>query len=1163
MTSTSEETASSSRECLRVALVEDNDRDAEIIVRELANAGYEVACTRVESETQYLSALDAAPDVIICDYSLPHFDAMRALDLLVSRELEIPFILVSGTIGEDKAVLSIRRGADDYLLKDRLNRLGTAVRQALEIRRTRLERKLALDALRQSELDYRQLVDTLPIAMYSTDSRARIVRFNEAAVELWGRRPDPGDTIYECSRELFDLEGEVIPKAQWPTARVLSEHRALFGAEFVVERPDRTRRHVISHPHPVFNESHVLTGVVSLVLDVTALKQAQQALLASQQFAQATIDSVSAEICVLDETGKIIAVNLAWRTFCEENHSRPEECNDFLGGNYLEAAKKAFGPDALDAAAMVIGIRDVMDGSIPEFTLEYPCHTPTRQRWFQARVTRFHDGSRNVAIAHENISDRKQAMSVLQASAEAQRQLAQQLDSKRARLVAAQRVAKIGSWETDLGTLSVSWSEETYRIHEINPARFHPTHEGFLGMVHPDDREAVDTAFTESRNMRDPQVIEHRLLLADGRIKYVEERWQTLFDVDGHAIRSIGTCQDVTERKQSELKIARLNRVYAVLSQINALIVRVRERGELFRESCRIVVEEGGFRMAMIGIVDREKKKMIPVATAGKDEELLEVTKKILNSDEDASKALVTRVIREKVAIISNDSERDSRNLLRERYARAGVRSLAVLPLMVEGEAVGILALYAREKDFFHDEEMKLLTELADDVAYAIDYIGKQERLDYLASYDLLTGLANRHRFLERLANCASLATIEGRRLALFLIDLERFKNINDTLGQPAGDALLRQVAAWLTEYVGDVNQVARIGADQFAVALREGMPSADLASQLESMIAAFLEHPFGLAGDMYRVAAKFGAAIFPDDGADVETLFKNAEAAMKKAKAGGHRHLFFTQKMTESVAHRLVLENQLRQALQNDEFLLHYQPKVSLGSGEITGVEALIRWNDPRTGLVPPAEFIPILEETGLIYEVGQWALRQSLKDYLRWRDTGLNAVCIAVNVSPLQLRHPGFIAAIEQIVGVDAHAAKGLELEITEGMIMDDMKQAVSSLDAIRALGIRIAIDDFGTGFSSLSYLSTLPIDTLKIDRVFVTGMATDPHGLSLVSTIINLAHSLELKVVAEGVETDEQSKLLKLLKCDEMQGYLFSKPVPADVLEVRFLAQPPKAK
>ncbi len=267
--------------------------------------------------------------------------------------------------------------------------------------------------------------------------------------------------------------------------------------------------------------------------------------------------------------------------------------------------------------------------------------------------------------------------------------------------------------------------------------------------------------------------------------------------------------------------------------------------------------------------------------------------------------------------------------------------------------------------------------------------------------------------------------------------------------------------------------------------------------------------------------------------------MFKNAEAALKKAKASGARYLFYTKKMTEAVADNLTLENQLRHAIDNEEFVLYYQPKVNLASGKVTSAEALIRWNDPHTGLVPPDRFIPILEETGLIHEVGRWALHQAIADNLRWRNAGLAAVRIAVNVSPLQLRDPGFIDEIEQGIAIDAHAAEGLELEITESMIMEDIEHNIATLQAIRAMGITIAIDDFGTGFSSLNYLAKLPMDTLKIDRSFVIEMAA-PEGLALVSTIIIVAHALKLKVVAEGVETEEQSRQLRSLNCDEMQGY-----------------------
>jgi EAL domain-containing protein (putative c-di-GMP-specific phosphodiesterase class I) len=332
---------------------------------------------------------------------------------------------------------------------------------------------------------------------------------------------------------------------------------------------------------------------------------------------------------------------------------------------------------------------------------------------------------------------------------------------------------------------------------------------------------------------------------------------------------------------------------------------------------------------------------------------------------------------------------------------------------------------------------------------------------------------------------------------------------------------------------------------------------AAELRQLVEQEMAAFVDHPYRVNDAVFRLAIKAGIATFPDDGENIDILFNNAEAALKKAKISNSRYLFYAQSMNKTVSENLTLENRLREALDKEEFVLHYQPKINLVSGKITGAEALIRWNDPRTGLVAPGRFIPILEETGLINDVGRWALRKALEDGLRWRAAGLAAMRIAVNVSSLQLRNPDLVAEIKDLVDSEPHAADGLELEITESLIMENVAQNIDSLRAIRALGVTIAIDDFGTGFSSLAYLAKLPVDTLKIDRSFVLDMTVGPEGLALVSTIINLAHSLKLKVVAEGVETDEQSRLLRLLGCDEMQGFLFSKPLPADEFEARFLA------
>jgi EAL domain-containing protein (putative c-di-GMP-specific phosphodiesterase class I) len=306
---------------------------------------------------------------------------------------------------------------------------------------------------------------------------------------------------------------------------------------------------------------------------------------------------------------------------------------------------------------------------------------------------------------------------------------------------------------------------------------------------------------------------------------------------------------------------------------------------------------------------------------------------------------------------------------------------------------------------------------------------------------------------------------------------------------------------------------------------------------------------PFMVGGTELRVTLTSGIAMFPNDGAVADALFKNAEAALKKAKAAGERYLFYTQKMTERVAEKLSLENKLRQAIENEEFVLHYQPKVDLGTRAIVGLEALIRWQSRELGLVAPLRFIPLLEETGMILQVGVWALNRAMLDHRRWSEQGLKPPRVAVNVSAIQLRQRDFMHVVEQVVSAGL-APTALDLEITESLIMEDIQGNIAKLKAVRDLGVNIAIDDFGTGYSSLSYQAKLPVSTLKIDRSFI-GDLEDPDATSLVSTIISLARTLRLRVVAEGVETEKQAKLLWLLRCDEAQGYLFSKPVPAAVL------------
>jgi len=637
-------------------------------------------------------------------------------------------------------------------------------------------------------------------------------------------------------------------------------------------------------------------------------------------------------------------------------------------------------------------------------------------------------------------------------------------------------------------------------------------------------------------------------------------RWSNslLRSEEGELIGSASIGEDITDQHAAELKIRHLNRVYAVSSGIGGLILRGLDRDELFREACRVAVEAGGFRMAWIGMIDAEGTRIVPVASAAMSEEHLQEITMRLRKVEGLwlGETPAARAIRERRPIVTNDLQSNTTMTSGDRYRRYGIGSVATFPIIVDDAAIGMLSFYADETDYFHEEEMKLLGDLSAEIAFAVDHIGKAQKLNYLAYYDSLTGLANRALFLERVAQYVRSAIDSGHRLAVWLIDIERFKNVNDMLGQAAGDALLRQVGKWLTRSAGDVHLLARVGPDLFAVVLPVIRESGDLDRLIEKNLDDFTGHSFQINNSVLRLAAKVGCSKFPDDGVDANVLLRHAEVALKKAKIRGERYLWYRPQMSEKLSAHLMLESQLRLALERNEFVLHYQPKVDLPHRRLTGAEALIRWNHPRRGLIAPSEFIPVLEETGLIHQVGAWALQRAMKDFRRWRDSGLRAVPISVNVSFIQLRRRSFVEEVAQLVGSGLNAADGLELEITESVMMSSVMQTIDTLRAVRGLGVKIAIDDFGTGFSSLNYLSRLPVDILKIDRSFVNDMTTGPQGIAVVTTIIALAKSLRLKLVAEGVETEEQARLLTEHGCDEMQGFLFSRDLPVDLFEAKFL-------
>jgi diguanylate cyclase (GGDEF)-like protein/PAS domain S-box-containing protein len=592
---------------------------------------------------------------------------------------------------------------------------------------------------------------------------------------------------------------------------------------------------------------------------------------------------------------------------------------------------------------------------------------------------------------------------------------------------------------------------------------------------------------------------------------------------------------------ESEVRLRRVNRVLAVLSGINNLIVRATRRDDLLRDACRIAVEAGKFSNVWVGLIDPVDRHLKYVAGEGNDATFHAELELFLQQQEVETHGPWAEALRRLEPVVVNELRDESR--VPPSLLKSGVRSLAALPLSRDGRVDGIFVLHAAEPGFFDAEEMKLLGELAGDISFALEHLRQAELIHRQANYDVLTGLANRAQFSDRLGRALRTAAAEDERVVVVLLDIERFRRVNETHGRAAGDELLRLVG----ERLAAVNDTAaRFGTDLFALKLRGKLSVGEIAHAVDQLIGICFESPYAVAQNELRIGWRAGVAIFPDDGNDAEELLRNAEAAIRRARATSERCVFYSPELNARAAEALGLESKLRQAIERREFVLHYQPKLSLVDRRLNGVEALIRWQDPQRGLVPPGLFIPVLEECGLIAEVGAWALEQALADQAAWRAEGLDAPRVAVNVSPLQLRRPEFAAAVMNLVGASPDAR--LDLEITESVIMDDVERNITVLAGLRDAGLQIAIDDFGTGYCSLAYIARLPISHIKIDRAFISGMTESPEGLAIVSSIIALAHALKLKVVAEGVETEEQAQLLRLLACDQAQGYLFCRPVPA---------------